>query len=186
MTGSALLGREPLSADDKLMMRAIQLTIPSLLKAAPLLSEQGSYDSRATSMTIGETLAIALALSTDTARLAVRWSKLHTLGADDLMIIPACLCCVAYLSLNIASQTAGCLGIFTPARMRNSKRPTWASSSVNFHSAYASTLFNASQSLQNTPLNQSPRSLTLIQTSVSIVSRSARQQDTYTLSLTGS
>ena len=110
MIGSALLGREPLSADDKLIMRGIQLTIPSLLKAAPLLSEQGNHDSRAISMTIGDTLAIALALSITIARLAARWSNLHKLGADDLMIVPACLCCVAYLSLNIASQTAGCLG----------------------------------------------------------------------------
>ncbi|MDI1487604.1 MAG: hypothetical protein OHK93_006874 [Ramalina farinacea] len=79
MIGSALLGREPLSADDTLIVRGIQLTIPSLLKAAPLLSEQGNHDSRATSMTIGDTLAIALALSITIARLAARWSKLHKL-----------------------------------------------------------------------------------------------------------
>ena len=110
MTDSALLGREPLSADDKLIMQGIRLVTPSLLEALPLLSEQGSHDSRANSMTIGDTFAIVLALTITTARLAVRWSKVHQLGADDLMIIPACLCCVTYLSLNIASQTAGCLG----------------------------------------------------------------------------
>lgn len=110
MSGSALLGQPPLSADDKLIMKGIQLTTPSLLKAIPLVAKQGNHDSRATSMIIGEVFAIALAIIITIARLTVRWSKLHTLGADDLMIIPACLCCVVYLSLNLASETAGCLG----------------------------------------------------------------------------
>ena len=110
MSGSALLGQPPLSADDKLIMKGIQLTSPSLLDAIPLISKHGDHDSRATSMIIGDAFAIALALTITIVRLAVRWSKLHTLGADDLMVIPACLSCVVYLSMNLASETAGCLG----------------------------------------------------------------------------
>lgn len=61
-------------------------------------------------MVIGDAFAIALVLAITIARLTVRWSKLLRLGTDDLMIVPACICCVAYLSLDLASETVGCLG----------------------------------------------------------------------------
>lgn len=80
-------------------MICIQLTAPSPLKALPLVPEHGNHDSRATGMIIGQAFAIALVLTITTARLATQQSKLHILEADDVTIIPACLCCVVYLSL---------------------------------------------------------------------------------------
>ena len=61
-------------------------------------------------MIIGSSFAIALGVIITCARLWVRIFRTRAFGADDVVIIFACIGCVAYLALDIASETAGCLG----------------------------------------------------------------------------
>ena len=61
-------------------------------------------------MIIGSSFAIALGVIITCARLWVRICRTRAFGADDVVIIFACIGCVAYLAVDIASETAGCLG----------------------------------------------------------------------------
>ena len=61
-------------------------------------------------MIVGGSFAIALAIIITCARLWVRIFRQRAFGADDVVIIFACIGCVAYLAVDIASETAGCLG----------------------------------------------------------------------------
>ncbi|KAL8703985.1 MAG: hypothetical protein Q9201_002855 [Fulgogasparrea decipioides] len=74
------------------------------------MAKNRSHESKSTSIVIGSCFAIVIVTIVISARLGIRWSRLRTLGIDDFVVIPACLSCVAYLSLIIASATAGCVG----------------------------------------------------------------------------
>lgn len=110
MSGSALLGQPPISVNDKLIFKSLQEISPSLIELLPLLAENGNDDTWATSIIIGSSLAIAIVTTITMTRIGIRWSRLGTLGADDIVIIPACLGCVAYMGIIIASATMGCVG----------------------------------------------------------------------------
>ena len=109
MSPSALLGQSPISSNDELVYKGLLETSPGILKALPLLPHVFNQ-SRAPSMIIGSSFAIALAIIITCARLWVRMFRTRAFGADDVVIIFACIGCVAYLALDIASETAGCLG----------------------------------------------------------------------------
>lgn len=61
-------------------------------------------------MIIGSSIAIALVLVITCSRLWIRKFRSRALGADDVVIIPAAIGCIAYLANDIASESAGCLG----------------------------------------------------------------------------
>lgn len=109
MLDSALLSEQPVSYNDKLVYKG-------LLEASPLFfqglskTSQVSHHSRAPSMIIGASFAIAFAIIITCSRLWVRIFRSRAFGADDVVIIPAAIGCVAYLALIIASERAGCLG----------------------------------------------------------------------------
>ena len=109
MSPSALLGHPPISPNDKLVYKAILETAPNIIKDLPLIPHVSNH-SRAPSMIIGSSFAIALAIIITCARLWVRIFRTRAFGADDVVIIFACIGCVAYLAMDIASETAGCLG----------------------------------------------------------------------------
>lgn len=111
MPGSVLIGEEPIRQDDKLIHKAISELSPAILKLSKAARAQNApYQTRAPSMITGSSFALILLLIITTARLWVRGHRSRAFGADDYAIIPGALGCVAYLSLNIAQESAGCLG----------------------------------------------------------------------------
>ena len=61
-------------------------------------------------MIAGSSFAFCLVLLTTGTRLWVRNNRSRALGADDVLIGPAAVGCLAYLSLLIAQESAGRLG----------------------------------------------------------------------------
>ena len=61
-------------------------------------------------MIVGLSFAIALVMLVTCARLYTRKFRKRAFGADDIVIIPGAIGCVAYLSLIIGQATVGCLG----------------------------------------------------------------------------
>jgi hypothetical protein len=116
MSGSALLGHAPLSDEDKVIYRALQIISPSSINPnkkypfGPPAPANSSHDSRGPAMIIGSSIAIALVLLITCSRLGIRKFRSHALGVDDVVIIPAALGCIVYLAIAIASESAGCLG----------------------------------------------------------------------------
>lgn len=109
MLKSALLGLPPATNEDKLVYKFLAQSSPRLLKVNP--SPPGlPHQDRARGMITGTSFAIAFAIIITCTRIWVRIHRKHAFGADDAVIIPAALGCVAYLSLNIATEAASCLG----------------------------------------------------------------------------
>ncbi|KAI4217985.1 MAG: hypothetical protein L6R36_009180 [Xanthoria steineri] len=111
MPESALIGEEPIGQDDKLIHKALSELSPAILKLSKAArAHHAPYQTRAPSMITGSSFALLLLLVITTARLWVRGHRSRAFGADDYAIIPGALGCMAYLSLVIAQETAGCLG----------------------------------------------------------------------------
>lgn len=109
MSPSALMGQPPISENDKLVYKGLMEISPLTIKGLSLISHKSRH-SRAPSMIIGTSFAIAFAIIITCARLWVRLFRSRAFGADDIVIIPACIGCVAYLSVDIATERVGCLG----------------------------------------------------------------------------
>ena len=107
MSISALLGQSPISSNDELGYKGLLETSPGILKALPLLPHVFNQ-SRAPSMIIGSSSAIALAITITCACLWGRMFRTRAFIADDVVIMFACIGCVAYLAVDIASETVGC------------------------------------------------------------------------------
>lgn len=106
MPHSALVGEQPASYNDELVYRG--LTFPSTKRLSR--PSHVSHDNRAPGMIIGSSFAIFFVIIITGSRLWVRKYRLRAFGADDVVIIPAAISCVAYLALAIASESAGCMG----------------------------------------------------------------------------
>nr|POE93238.1 methyltransferase ausd [Quercus suber] len=116
MTGSALLGSPPNNKDDALIRKGLLRLSPSELNPLPGLPfgpprpAGAVYESWAESVQIGLAFSIFLVIFFTVARLSVRRFYTHSLGLDDLFIVPAALGCVVYLTLTILQSAPGCLG----------------------------------------------------------------------------
>ena len=100
----ALMGQPPISKNDQL----IHKFVPELPESHVLLP-RGPHN-RAPSMIIGSSLAFALLIISISARLWVRLFGSRALGADDIVIVPASIGCMVYLSSTIARKAVGCSG----------------------------------------------------------------------------
>lgn len=109
MSNSALLGQQPTSYNDELVYKGLLESSPLFFKGLAKLPH-ASHHSRAPSMIIGSSFAIAFAIIITCSRLWIRIYRSRAFGADDVVIIPATVGCLAYLSLDIASERVGCLG----------------------------------------------------------------------------
>ena len=109
MPESALLGLPPVTEADKLIYKALAITSPLLLKVNPH-SGDVPHEDRAPGMIAGTSVAIFFVIVITCTRLWVRKYRTRAFGVDDMVIIPAAIGCVAYLSLTIATEAAGCLG----------------------------------------------------------------------------
>ena len=109
MPDSAPVGLTPITASDKVIYRAIEEVYPALFTIVPPKGPV-SHQKRATGMIAGTSFAIAFVIIITGMRVWTRLFRTHAFGADDVVIIPAAVGCLAYLSLCIAQQTAGCLG----------------------------------------------------------------------------
>ena len=109
MPESALVGQPPISTNDKLVLQGLLRISPPLLEVIPQLAATGNHDSEANGMFIGGSFAMAIAVAITAGRIWVRWKR-RSLSIDDLIIAIACLGCVAYFLVVIASQVVGCLG----------------------------------------------------------------------------
>jgi hypothetical protein len=95
MPGSALVGQRPVTSVDKLVYRALHIVSPSKVNPdkrfplGPPPPPNAVYESRATSMVIGASFAIALVVIITLARLLVRKFYTRSFGLDDWVIIPA-------------------------------------------------------------------------------------------------
>ena len=105
MASSARITDPPRTNKDTLIHQAIYLTSPDWLTAPP----NAPHNSDARSRIIGESFALALIILITGTRLWVRASR-NSIGADDWVIIPGALGCVAYHALDIGSNTVGCVG----------------------------------------------------------------------------
>ena len=111
MPDSALIGTPPISYGDKLIYKAIAELSPAILEeASAAQARNASTHSRSTGMVVGASFALFFVLIITSARLGVRIYRSRAFGADDILIIPAAVGCVAYICLDIAQETAGCLG----------------------------------------------------------------------------
>lgn len=111
MLESALIGAPPVSSGDKLIYKALAELSPIILKEAQTAQVQHApHQTRAPNMIVGGSFAILLVMIITLARLWVRKYRSRAIGADDILIIPAAIGCVAYISLDIAQESAGCLG----------------------------------------------------------------------------
>ena len=61
-------------------------------------------------MIVGCSIAIVVVLFITSARIGARKFRSRALGGDDVVMIPAAIGCIMYLALNVASESAGCLG----------------------------------------------------------------------------
>lgn len=109
MSPSALMGQPPISENDKLVYKALMEFSPLTIKGLSLISHK-SHHSRAPGMILGTSFAIAFVIIITCTRLWVRLFRSRVFGADDVVIIPACIGCVAFLSMLIAMESVGCLG----------------------------------------------------------------------------
>lgn len=109
MPNSAFLGQQPVSYNDELIYKGLLEVSPSFFEEVSKLPRV-SHHSKASSMIIGSSFAVAIAITVTCSRLWVRKFRSRTFGADDVVIIPASIGCVAYLAITIASERAGCLG----------------------------------------------------------------------------
>jgi hypothetical protein len=113
---SALLGEPPQNTNDRLVMRGLELIKGSTInpnKSEPYGEPRPPgyvFTSWSTSMVVGVSFGIIFVVFFTTARLIVRRFYTRKLGADDLMIVPGALGCIAYLSSVIVQCTDGCLG----------------------------------------------------------------------------
>ena len=111
MPDSAFVGQHPISINDKLVYRGVLKLIgrPLFLEDVTELPHT-SHHNRASDLIVGSSFTIALVLTITCSRLWVRKFCLRSFKADDWVIIPAAIGCVAYLSLYITNKTAGCSG----------------------------------------------------------------------------
>ena len=120
MARSAHLGQTPVSFDDQLIYKALrgEQAREGVEHLAKISTD--SHESRSAGMVIGQSFAIGIVIIFTCARLWVRKFRLRAFGADDAVMIPAALACVAYFALDIASETAGCIeSTFMITRTRN-------------------------------------------------------------------
>lgn len=116
MSGSALLGHQPLGYEDRAIYKSLLIISPSSVNPdkrfpfGPPAPANAFHHSHAPNMIIGTSFTIALVIIITGSRLWVRAFRSHALGADDVAIIPAAIGCVTFLALNIASESAGCFG----------------------------------------------------------------------------
>ena len=95
MPGSALLGHPPQTGRDALIYKALLIISPSSINPdkkhpfGPPAPPNAHYQSRATSMIIGVSFAIALVVLITGARLYVRRFVTRAFSLDDWVIIPA-------------------------------------------------------------------------------------------------
>ena len=71
MSGSALLGQPPISANDRLVAKGLQETYPTLVKLLPLMAERGNRDTWTTSIIVGASFALAIVTMITTARIGI-------------------------------------------------------------------------------------------------------------------
>lgn len=109
MPHSALVGQQPISYNDELVYKGLYRALPLLFEKLSQIPRV-SHQSRASSLIIGSSFAIAIAIIITCSRLWARTFRSRAFGADDVVIIPAAIGCVVSLALSIASETAGCLG----------------------------------------------------------------------------
>ena len=111
MPDSALIGTPPTSYGDRLVYEVLAELYPGVLKKATAAQARNANPrSRSIGMVVGASFAVLLVLMITSARLCVRFYRSRSFGADDIFIIPAAVGCIAYLCLDIAQETAGCLG----------------------------------------------------------------------------
>lgn len=145
MPESALLGLPPVTNEDKLVYKAIAETTPLLLKVNP--SPPGlPHQNRTRGLIVGTSFAIAFASIITCTRLWVRIYRKRAFGADDALIIPAALGCVAYLGLNIATEAASCLGKHVYDCTYQEYRWFWEVSEIPFIASFTLLIMLAFQS----------------------------------------
>ena len=111
MPGSALLGEQPISDDDKLIYNLFSTANSSFLNDLKTARIQNApQENKSSSIIIGISFAIFFTLIITTARLWVRRYHLRAFGVDDFLIIPAAMGCVTFLGLQIAEGVVGGLG----------------------------------------------------------------------------
>ncbi|KAH6658755.1 hypothetical protein BKA67DRAFT_558975 [Truncatella angustata] len=113
---SALLGYPPISDTDALIRRGLLIISPSQInpnKSEPFGATRPvnyEFETGGPSLIIGEAIAIFFIILFTSARLYMRLFKKKSFGLDDWMILPGAIGAAVYLSLDIISQTKGCLG----------------------------------------------------------------------------
>ena len=119
MPNSVFVGQPPISINDKLLYKGALIEYTrkgALVRLSPSFLEEvvelprTSHHSRAPSLIIGSSIAIFLVMSITCLRLLVRKFRLRSVKADDWVIVPAAIGCVAFLSITIATESAGCMG----------------------------------------------------------------------------
>ncbi|KAF2197446.1 hypothetical protein GQ43DRAFT_381003 [Delitschia confertaspora ATCC 74209] len=115
-SNSALMGHVPISHTDILIRRGLLIVSPSQLNPnksqpfGPPRPADYQFETHGPSLRIGEGLAIFFIILFTSARIWTRIYRTKYFGLDDWMIIPGALSAIVYLSLDIVSNTKGCLG----------------------------------------------------------------------------
>ena len=103
MAKSVLLGLPPITHDNKLIYNALAETSPLLLKMNP--APPGTpHEDKAPRIIIRTSIVLALAVIIDYTRLWVRRYRIYVFGPNDIVILPAAIGCVLYLSINIITD----------------------------------------------------------------------------------
>lgn len=117
MPQSALLGSLPATRNDALIQIGLKATVGSIINPNPLLpygpprpSPDLSGESDAYKVTATAILCLILIVGVTLGRFWAR-SRLESwsFGLDDLMVIPACVCGIGYIS-SIIAYTGPCYG----------------------------------------------------------------------------
>lgn len=113
---SALMGQRPASSNDKIIYKALLRISPSAINPdkrypfGPPAPAHTYRDTRAPSLIIGASFAMALIIIVTGTRLWVRKFRSRAIGADDITIIPAAIGSLAYMALIISVARVGGLG----------------------------------------------------------------------------
>lgn len=111
MPKSAFMGHPSISSKDKMIYRGLFILMGQVFFEALAEQPHNSHDDDKTSSLItGSSFAIVLVILITCLRLWIRKFLLRSFNLGDWIIIPAIIGCITFLSLDIASETAGCLG----------------------------------------------------------------------------
>ena len=118
MVQSALLGEPPATGEDALIQIGLKESVGSIYNPNPLYPygppkpiPDLSWQSNGYKLLVAEVVCLILIICVTLGRFWIRSrQQAWSFGLDDLLVIPACACGIAYMTTNISQVVGSCYG----------------------------------------------------------------------------